>query len=352
MATPKNFRSIQVPQAMQGERLDRALTELLKQEIAGGAANTGKKGNPEPLSDAAASRSRVAHWIREGLVMVDRIEVRKPGHPLAGGEKLDLQLPEPVEIEWTAELAPEILYEDEWMGVLAKPAGLAMHGNYPGDPRPSVAKFLAARYGPNLPINQGPERPGVVHRLDRETSGVCIVAFDQEVFIDLQEQFAERSIEKEYRALVYGRPRFQSDWIDRPLARDPKRPDRVKVMRSLGPGVREALTYWEVIERYRGFAYLKVLPKSGRTHQIRVHLASIDLPLVGDPLYRARNYGPGLIPPQAPHIHRTLLHAYSISFEHPHRGEILTFTADLAKDFAALRQFLAKNQPAGSEGWK
>ncbi|KAA3608328.1 MAG: RluA family pseudouridine synthase [Planctomycetota bacterium] len=323
-------RQAVVPIHLRGERLDRVVTELLGE---------------------GSSRSKISRWIREGRLKLDGRTLQRPSQPVDGGEELQLQLPEPPVLVLPG-LEPEILYQDDWLAILDKPPGLAMHGNYPGDPQPTVATFLTERFGPHLPTNQGAERPGIVHRLDRDTSGVCVVAFDQSVFMDLQEQFAERSVEKEYRALVYGKPRFQSDWIDRPLARDRKRPDRVRCVRHLGPGVRQALTYWQVEQRYQGFAHLKVLPKTGRTHQIRVHLSAVDLPLVGDPLYRAKNFGPGLLPPDSPPVERTLLHAHRLSFEHPERGERLDFAAPLAPDFTALDAFLGQRLPAEDEEWR
>ncbi|MBL7009235.1 MAG: RluA family pseudouridine synthase, partial [Planctomycetes bacterium] len=279
-----DHRRAEVPSALHGERLDRALTELL-----GGGL----------------SRSQITRRIREGLAKVEGEVVRRTGLPVEAGQRLELAQPELGEDQAFA--PPEVLYQDQVLAVLDKPAGLPMHGNYAGDRRPSVARFLVERFGAGLPTNQGAERPGIVHRLDRGTSGVCVVALEQQAFLDLMQQFADREVEKEYQAVCFGRPRFRSDWVDKRLARDEKRPERVRVTRSDGPESRDALTYWELIRRFEGFARLLVRPRTGRTHQIRVHLASIDLPIVGDPLYRARNFGPGMFPPGAPPVARTLL---------------------------------------------
>lgn len=320
-----------VPPALHGERLDRAVTELL---------------------GAGISRSRLSRWIREGRVEVDGRVTAKPGLAVESGQTLRLIPPDPEEVRERISAAdPVVIYEDEWLAVLDKPSGLAMHGVSLGDPRPSVAAFVARRWGGHLPTNQGPERPGIVHRLDAETSGVCVVAFEESAFADLQEQFAQRTVEKEYRALCYGRPRFLSDWIDRRLARDPRHPERVRVVNGMGPETRDALTYWELLERFEGFAHLLLRPKTGRTHQIRAHLASIHLPILGDRLYRARNYGPGMLPEGAPPVGRTMLHAHRIRFEHPGTGEAVVFRAELAEDMSALLSFLEEHAPAEDEGW-
>lgn len=320
-----------VPPELAGERLDRAATRLL---------------------EGGWTRSRLARWIRDGHLQVDGRPVLRPGTPVAAGAELVLLVPEPPEP--LAHQEPAVLYRDDHLVVLDKPAGLPMHGNFRGDPRPSVARWLEERFGPGLPSLQGAERPGIVHRLDRDTSGVCLAALEPRAFADLMEQFAERSVRKEYRAVVYGRPRFRSDWVELSVIRDPRHPGRMRTLRpgARVEGAREALTYWEVVERFQGFAHLRIRPHTGRMHQIRVHLAAVGLPLVGDPLYRARNYGPGMIPPGAPPVERTLLHASGIAFEHPATGRALAFEADLAEDMAAFLSFLGEHLPAAEEGWE
>ncbi len=321
-----------VPQSLDGGRLDRVLTRLLGEVY---------------------SRSRLVRWIREGRVRVAGEVVVRAGSSVAAGQELELELPPEQTAPIRPEQEPRILHRDEWLAVLDKPSGLPMHGRFPGDRAPSVARWLEERFGPGLPTFQGAERPGIVHRLDRETSGVCVVAFEARAFADLQQQFAERTVEKEYRALVYGRPRFRSDWIDKHLVRDPRHPERVRTTRATeGEGVRDALTYWEVVERFDGFAHLRVQPRTGRTHQIRVHLASQGMPIMGDTLYRARNFGPGMLPPGAPAPGRTMLHARTLRFEHPGGGGFVEFEAPLPEDMERLRAFLAAHAPArGPEGW-
>lgn len=315
---PDTLRA-QVPEQLAGTRLDLVALEILPIEV---------------------SRSRLGTWIRDGRLRVDGGVVAVPGHLLETGQELALTPPRQQRVEPGSPLEPGIVYQDEHLAVLDKPPGLVMHGTSPGDPQPTVASWLVERFGPHLPIAQGANRPGVVHRLDRDTSGVCVVAFDTPTFEDLMQQFADRSVAKEYRALVYGEPRFESDWIEKRLMSDPRRPNRVKITRSYDSGTRDAATFWQVLERFDGYALLRLRPKTGRKHQIRAHLRSIDHPIVGDPIYRAKNYGLGMLPEGHPEVERTLLHAHALRFEHPVTGETVTFRSEPAPDFAGLADFL------------
>ncbi|MBT4028219.1 MAG: RluA family pseudouridine synthase [Planctomycetes bacterium] len=298
-----------VPQDCDGLRLDRVATTLLSNGV---------------------SRSRMQAWIRERRLRIDGVPVDKPGFLVEAEQRLDLEVPVLEVPEPGSPLEPTVLFEDEYLAVIDKPSGLTMHGRTAGDHQATVASWLVDRYGDNLPIGQGAERPGIVHRLDKDTSGVCLVAFQKNTFEDLVAQFRDRSIDKEYRALCYGKPRFQSDWINTRLKADPRRMDRVRTTRSEVHGTRDARTYWEVLEQFDKFCWLSVKPHTGRKHQIRVHLASIFLPLVGDPHYRAKNFGPGMFPPGAPDVRRTLLHAHAITFEHPELGGRHTYRSEPA----------------------
>ncbi len=307
--------SATVPAELQGERLDRVCTQLLANGL---------------------SRSQIGRRIREGLVTVDGTVIKRTGHKVNAEQCLELA---PLVLPDTEHAAdPLIIYQDEFLAVLDKPAGLRMHGNYVADPRQSVASFCAKKWGDALPTNQGAERPGIVHRLDRGTSGVCVVAFEQKCFLDLQQQFADRSVEKTYTAICYGTPRFQSEWIESRLMRDQKRPEKMRTTNSTGPDTRDAATYWEAVEKFDEFCLLNTKPRTGRMHQIRIHLASVKLPLVGDPLYSAKNYGVGMHPEGAPRPKRPLLHATTLCFEHPKTGEIMRFDSELPE---VMKQFLA-----------
>jgi 23S rRNA pseudouridine1911/1915/1917 synthase len=313
-------RTAKVPPALVGQRLDKVALDLV---------------------GAGYSRSRIQAWIQAGYLQVNGEPSLLPSQLVENGQELLLAIPE-VEIPTIQSgLAPTVLHQDEGLLVLSKPAGLVMHGNGVGDTRPSVASWLHHHFGPDLPTCQGPERPGIVHRLDRDTSGICLVALQEKVFIDLMEQFSERVVKKEYRALVYGVPRFHSDWIDKRLSPDSKRPDKVRITNSNKKGTRDALTYWEVIELFPKGAMLRIQPKTGRKHQIRVHLASINLPLMGDSLYRAKNFGEGMLGPGCPSVNRTLLHAFAIEFENPSSGDFMKFTVDPPEDFQRVVDFLS-----------
>lgn len=316
----------EVPARLRGARLDAAALELLQPPV---------------------SRSRLQGWIRDGCLRVDGAVQRRPGLAVEEGWTLELAPPAPRSPAPGSGQEPRILREDGQFVLLDKPSGLPMHGTSPGDPRPSVAHWLVARYGDRLPIGQGADRPGIVHRLDRDTSGVCVAARTREALEDLMAQFAERSVEKEYLALCYGAPRFRSDWVDARLVPDKRQPNRQRTTRSEEPDTRDALTYWECRERFDGFALILARPKTGRRHQVRVHLASVDLPVIGDPLYHARNFGPGLLPPGAPPPGRTLLHAARIAFDHPAGGERVVGEAPLPADMSDLLAALRAEAPAG-----
>ena len=322
--TPDPLEAV-VPPERHGERLDRFLTEL---------------------AAGAYSRTRISDWVKQGFLKVDGVVIDKQGHRLESGQFLRLIPPEPQAPEPGSILEPVVLHQEETFAVIDKPAGLPMHGNSAGDPQPSVATWLVERWGDQLPISQGAERPGIVHRLDRDTSGLCVVAFRTDVFEDLMAQFAERVVQKEYLAVCFGEPRFQSDWVEKRLSADPRRPGLVKATNSTESGTRDAVTYWEIVERFAGFALLRVRPRTGRKHQIRVHLTDAGLPLVGEPSYRAKNYGKGFLPEGAPPVERTLLHAYGIRFEHPVDGGQVEFHADLPEPMRAVLEHLRTHAPA------
>lgn len=327
MSTLPDTLRAQVPEDHPSQRLDVAALDLLQSGV---------------------SRSRLGTWIRDGRLSVNDEVVSAPGAPVEAGDWLELKPPRQLVIEEGSPLEPQILFEDDFLAVIDKPAGLVMHGTSFGDTQPTVASWLVQRYGNGLPICQGAERPGIVHRLDRDTSGVCVVGKDKAAFEDLMEQFADRSVAKEYQALIYGEPRFESDWIEKRLMSDPRRPNLVKVTRSFDSGTRDAATYYQVIERFDGFTLLRLRPRTGRKHQIRAHLRSLDLPIIGDPVYRARNYGLGMLPAGYPAVERTLLHAKALRFEHPDTGEQLTFRSDLHPDMADLVDFLRSHAPKSS----
>jgi 23S rRNA pseudouridine1911/1915/1917 synthase len=188
-------------------------------------------------------------------------------------------------------------------------------------------------------------RPGIVHRLDRDTSGVMIVALSNLARYHLVEQFKNRKVKKEYHTLVVGEVPYDSDYIDLPIARDPKNPERMKVDRKAG---KPASSFYEVIERFNGFTYVKVLPHTGRTHQIRVHMGHLGFPVIADSLYgrdKGRKYWSLLERIKAedrpvPLISRHALHARKLSFCHPVSDESMTFESPLPRDMEQLLEWL------------
>jgi 23S rRNA pseudouridine1911/1915/1917 synthase len=300
-------------------------------------------GQPEVGGRAGAKR-----LIEAGLVRVLGARVRA-GLFLAAGQVVEFHAePPPPADPLRPNLPPpdlRILYEDEWLVAIDKPAGLAAHP--PEDKsfhEHTVASWALARYG-DLPTVPEAQRPGIVHRLDRDTSGVMLVGKNQHGFDFLRAQFKERTAEKEYRCVVYGAPRFQSDWIERPIATDPRHPDRMTVVEE---GGRESSTFYEVVERFAGFAHVRCKPKTGRTHQIRVHMTSIGHSLVGDRVYRSRLRQHDRLPAGAPDPRRHCLHALRLQVPHPATHEPIAFEAPLPEDLTSLLRWLRANLPANS----
>ncbi len=286
------------------------------------------------------TRGVAKHLIEAGCVRVGGRRV-KPGASLDAGEEVVCEL---VVLELRDPLAPDlplpvvpVLYDDPFVCVIDKPVGLAAH---PPEDKAIVAHTVAswakARFG-DLPTPPDTDRPGIVHRLDRDTSGVMVIAKTEVTMEALRVQWKERLVEKEYRCVVWGEPRFQSEWIDRAIATDQKHKDRMTVVEE---GGRQAETYYEVLERLHGFAHVLCRPKTGRTHQIRVHMTSIGHSLVGDRIYRSRARQHDTLPQGAPHPGRQCLHAHRLSFEHPATQERMCLEAPLPADMLALLHFL------------
>ncbi len=291
------------------------------------------------------SRSRWQTLIRAGHVRLDDQVVRKPGMPLEGGEHVTWEWPEipPSEDSQGQPIVDiTILHSDEDLVVVNKPAGLLSHRNHAGAAL-AVPELVVQQLGP-LPEGDEPLRPGVVHRLDRGTSGVMVLARTREAMEAMQRAFAERRVEKTYLALTLGVPRFDSEWIEAPIERDPRQPERRRIAKE-GEG-KPASTLLEVRERFGQVAALcAAYPKTGRTHQLRVHLASRGLPILGDRLYRPRNARTDRLPAECQRLARPALHAYELSFEHPRTGEACRFRApwpdELERAYQALRKQFA-----------
>jgi 23S rRNA pseudouridine1911/1915/1917 synthase len=263
-----------------------------------------------------ATRSLAERLIRDGAVRVDG-ERRAKSHRLEGGEELEVALPEPARLE-PSEKPLEVVYEDEHLLVIDKPAGLVVHpaAGHEGETLVNRLVGLGAAGG-------DPARPGIVHRLDRGTSGLLLVARSETAYERLSAAIRERQVERRYLALVRGAPKSRTGRIDAAIGRD--RTDRTR--RSIDTETpRDAVTWFAVRERLGERTLLEVRLETGRTHQIRVHLEAIGLPVSGDPVYgAARDLG----------LDRQFLHAHALAFDHPTTGTRLAFESPLPPDLAS-----------------
>lgn len=318
---PDELRRLVVPTDADGERLDRFLARLVGE----------------------VSRTRLQELVRAGAVRVDGAVADRPSRNLSADEVVEIELKSRVAAEEPSleGLELSVVYEDEFFAIIDKPAGLLSHpgANTHGA---SVSALARRRWG-ELPALQGADRPGIVHRLDVGTSGLMVIGREPTTFENLLQQFRERRVEKTYYAIVHGDVRFDTGWIEAPIGRSPSRPDRMSVVEG-GAG-RDAATYYQVLERFHGFGFLACRPKTGRTHQIRVHLDHIEHPLVGDVLYRRRGPHVVKLAAEAPQLARQALHAGRLALAHPKTGEPLAFESPLPPDLLALLEWLREHHP-------
>jgi 23S rRNA pseudouridine1911/1915/1917 synthase len=271
-----------------------------------------------------ASRAEAERLLASGAVRVDG-ELRAKSHRLVGGELVELDAGQPQDVA----LVPEtrelpIAYEDEHLLVVDKPAGMVVHPSA-GHSGGTLVQALLDR---GIAGGDVPERPGIVHRLDRDTSGLLVVSRSQEAYARLQDLVRQRTVDRRYLALVRGRPRSRSGRIEAPIGRDRHDPLR----RSLDTDTpRDAVTHFEVARLLPKHALLAIRLETGRTHQIRVHLAAIDLPVVGDTVYGVPD----------PELGRQFLHANRLSFPHPFGGEPVEAESSLPGELQAALARLA-----------
>ncbi len=277
------------------------------------------------------TRSQVQKLIAGGAVRVDGI-APKGGMALRAGQIIEVDTPAPHGLAGVeAEAIPlDVLYEDAHLLVINKPPGLVVHPA-PGNWRGTLVSALLHHWHGHRP-GLDPSRPGIVHRLDKDTSGVLVIAKDAATLADLGAQFRPREVEKQYVAFVWGRVRSARGEIREPIGRNPVHRTRMAVRR----GGREAVTTFEVVERFEHVTLLRLFPHTGRTHQLRVHLAAIGHPIVGDITYGGRRSRDGIS------MRRQALHAERITVRHPVTGARLTFTAPPPADLAALRGCCAR----------
>ncbi len=265
------------------------------------------------------SRSRIQTLIRSGHARLNG-ETSRPSESLREGDTLTLEVPPPVPVERAAgeDIPLSILFEDPDLIVLDKPSGLVVHpgaGNATG----TLVNALLHHCG-GLSVIGGEQRPGIVHRLDRETSGCLVVAKNDQAHNSLAAQFADRTVEKIYLAVVYGIPRRPKGEITAAIGRHPVHRQRMAV--SDHESARPAVTEWRHLLTQDNLSLVECRPRTGRTHQIRVHLKHIGLPLAGDPVYGKRG-----------RFTRHLLHAHRLAFDHPRTAERLSFTAPIPAEF-------------------
>lgn len=311
--------SLVVSAEQQGRRIDLFLSELI----------------PE------LSRSHIQKLIREGQVRVNGVIV-KPSYEARMGDSVLADIPEP---DPDAALIPEpmplaVLYEDEDLIVINKPPGLVVHPGAGHSEGTLVHGLLA--HSPRLAVQGSPLRPGIVHRLDKDTSGALVIAKSERAYLDLIKQFKEHGVKKEYLALVHGSPARREGEIRTLLGRHPT--DRKKIC-VLTSGGREAVSHWMVIKNWRDASLLRVDIETGRTHQIRVHLSYINHPVIGDETYgggarRAKMVKSGAIRALLLTARRQMLHARRLEFRHPARGEAIVAIAPLPDDFRQIEDGL------------
>ena len=293
---------------MSGKRLDQVLAQLFPQY----------------------SRSRLQKWIKDGLVLVDDVVLR-PRDTVLGGELVEISVAHEDETGWRPQaIALDVVYQDEAIIVINKPAGLVVHpgaGNSDGTLANALLHFDPA-------LAKVP-RAGIIHRLDKDTSGLLVVARSLIAQNSLVEQLQSRSVTREYQALACG-VMTAGGTVDAPIGRHPVQRLRMAVTER----GREAVTHYRVIERFRAHTHIRVQLETGRTHQIRVHMAYIHYPLLGDSLYGGRlKLPPSCLPALAEQLRafkRQALHAGRLGLQHPLTGEDMEWTADLPADMTQL----------------
>ena len=301
---------LEVPGSLAGERLDHILDRLVPDH----------------------SRARLQKLVRKGRVRIDGRRVVRSNLPVPGKATIEIDLGSS-----TPARPVRIVHEEASFLVVEKDAGVLTHwADRSRDP--ALADLLEASHGP-LSRLAGDERPGIVHRLDRETSGLLVVARSDEAMRALKHAFASRTVEKRYLALVHGVPADESFELTDPIGPVPGKADRQQTHPPAG--ARSARTAVALVESLGQHALLACMPHTGRRHQIRVHLAAHGLPVMKDPLYGTRRQTP--LPPHIPAPPRLALHAAGLTFPHPESGEHVTFEADLPEDLR--RTVLALRPP-------
>lgn len=311
------YFSFRVSEKDQGRRLDRFLSE----------------------TDLNLSRSQAKNLIEKKMILLNQ-KPTKPSTRLKSEDTLSGTIPKPQPLSLEPESIPlTILYEDASIIVVDKPSGMVVHPAY-GNPSGTLVNALLYHCKDLSGIN-GVLRPGIVHRLDKDTSGVMVVAKEDQAYQHLTRQFKNRTVEKRYLAITYGKFHQEQGMIDSPIGRHPSQRKKMSTRTRKG---RAAVTRWKVLERLDGFTLLDIFPQTGRTHQIRVHFSSLGHPLLGDPLY-GRKGRPGTIHDPVlkecmKRMNRQALHAHQLGFIHPKTGEKLEFVAPIPQDMKEVLEWL------------
>jgi 23S rRNA pseudouridine1911/1915/1917 synthase len=328
-----------------------------KEEVVVSEGEAGERLDRMLAARTELSRTRLKALILDGAVAVGRRTIRDPGYRVNAGAVVAVAVPPPEPAEPQGERIPlAVVHEDDEIVVIDKPAGLVVHPAA-GHAAGTLVNALIAHCGDSLSGIGGVKRPGIVHRLDKDTSGLLVVAKTDRAHLALSAQFADHGrtgpLQRGYLALVWGAPDRPKGTVDAPIGRHPRSRDRMAVRE----GGRSAVTHWQVLERYGGkdskgkagkptASLIECRLATGRTHQIRVHMAHIGHPVMGDAVYGAgfRTKSTQL-PPAARQalvdLGRQALHAYLLAIQHPKTGQKLEFRAELPADLARLRHTLA-----------
>ena len=315
--TDSIIEELQIPESQIGKRIDLALGVLLP----------------------SLSRVQIKKLFNERKITING-RYLKPSRAVKGGEYVKLEIPQPVNVDIVPEnISIDYIYEDQDLIILNKPAGISVHPGA-GIQKGTLVNALLYKTKDLSGIG-GKIRPGIVHRLDKDTTGIMIVAKNDLSHTNLSEQFKNKKVEKKYHALILGSPKENSGQISMPIGRH--KTDR-KRMSSQTNKPRQSTTKWRVVKRYSNVTYVEAEPLTGRTHQIRVHFSESGFPLIGDKVYGGIKYQDKRILTISKLLNRQALHAVSLLFIHPRSKEKVRFEAPLSEDFSKAIKILEEHE--------
>jgi len=271
------------------------------------------------------SRTFIQKLLKEGKISLKNLKPTKPNYKIKSGEEIKIQIEKKEFIIAAENIALEVVYEDKDLAVINKPSGLVVHPA-PGNYEHTLVNALLYYFNCLSDIN--PQRPGIVHRLDKGTSGLLVIAKNNQSHLGLAQQFSKHSIKRKYIALVKGRMEFNEDIIELPIGRHPRKRKNMSV--GFSKNTKYAKTYYHTLKRLNNFSLLELEPYTGRTHQLRVHLAFLGHPILGDTMYGKNN-----------EFSRLALHAETLGFTHPLTGKFIEFSCKIPKEFS---DFIERNK--------